>query len=85
MRAFTAILAIGAIFGTTLATPVAVGEVAVEQRDVDVDIEARQALIPGLPTLPPITLPANPADLVPVLTNTLSQVVTILGVISKLL
>jgi hypothetical protein len=85
MRAFTAILAIGAILSTALATPVAVGEVAVERRDAEIDIAARQALIPGLPNLPPIALPANPADLGPALQNTLSQVMTILGTISKLL
>ncbi|KAG8165522.1 hypothetical protein KVR01_004074 [Diaporthe batatas] len=87
MKAFTAIFAIGAILSTTLASPVAVGDVAVErleveQRDVEVDIATRQLEpISGLPSLPPITLPANPSDLGPALSNALSQVVTILGVI----
>lgn len=89
MKAFTAIFAIGAILGTTLASPVAVGDVAlerldVEQRDVEVDIANRQLpSVPGLPNLPPITLPANPSDLGPALSNALSQVVTILAVISQ--
>lgn len=88
MKAFTTIFAIGAILGTTLASPIAVGDVAlerldVEQRDVEVDIANRQLPVPGLPTLPPITLPANPGDLGPALSSALSQVVTILGGISK--
>lgn len=83
MKVITAILATGAILSTALATPVDVGDVAVERRDVEVDITARQ--LPGLPELPPIALPTKPADLGPALQTALSQVVGILSGISKLL
>lgn len=84
MKVFTAIFAIGAILSTTLATPVAVGETAVEQRNFEVDIAARQLpSVPGLPDLPPLPVPTNPAELASALTNALTQVVTVLAIISK--
>jgi hypothetical protein len=80
-------MAIGAMFSTTLATPVAVGEADLGQRggDATSNIEARQSLIPGLPTLQPIVVPSKPDDLVPALANAMSQAFTILGALSKLL
>lgn len=151
MKAFTATFAIGAILGTALATPINVGDTAVERRDAEADIEARQfpqlpplpplpnptlpnptlpygpilptlppisiptlppialptlpsiALptlpaitippivlptlgpLPGLPDLPPIPLPNTPAELVTALKTALTQIITILTAISKLL
>lgn len=86
MKAITAVLAIGAILSTTLATPVDIGDVAVERRDVQVDITARQLPnVPGLPELPPIAVPTKPADLAPALQTALTQVLGILGGISELL
>lgn len=86
MKAITAIFAIGALLGTTLATPVDVGDVAVERRDVEFDITTRQLpTVPGLPELPPIAVPTKPGDLGPTLQTALTSVLSILGGISELL
>ncbi|KAL1876326.1 hypothetical protein Daus18300_002955 [Diaporthe australafricana] len=62
MRAFAAIFAIGAILGTALATPIGLGDAAVERRDDGVENAARQ-FFPPFPLLPTPALPTLPAIL----------------------
>lgn len=68
MKAFAAIFAIRAILGTALATPIGLGDTAVERRSDEVENVARQFFplpifpTPALPTLPAV-LPTLPAVL----------------------
>lgn len=77
MKAFTAVLSIGAMLGIALGTPIHIGDTAVERRDVEVDNADGQAfpfptipyvpLLPSLPPVPSLTIPTLPTLALPTL------------------